>query len=73
MATVVVTRIPPGVEVVPEADFPARVDAALARLTTGDFTVEQHGCLVADAGNIGLHTRFGFDGRHRPVGGARRR
>jgi NAD+ kinase len=101
-----VTRVPDGVEAVPEADFLARVEgvvalggdgtmlgamrlvidrpvpvlgvnhghlgflvevtpagleAALARLTTGDFTVEQHGCLVADAGDVGLHTRFGFN------------
>ena len=28
---------------------PARLPAALARLATGDFTVEQHGCLVAEA------------------------
>ena len=103
-----VTRIPPGVQAVPEAEFLARVDGvvalggdgtmlgamrlvidrpvpvlgvnhghlgflvevtpaglepALGRLSAGDFTVEQHGCLVAEAGRA--------DGRHRPIGGAR--
>jgi len=40
---------------------PAGLETALARMTAGDFTVEQHGCLVADAGDVGLHTRYGFN------------
>jgi NAD+ kinase len=40
---------------------PAGLEPALARLSAGDFTVEQHGCLVAEAGDVGLHSRFGFN------------
>lgn len=38
---------------------PKGLKKALARLMTGDFTVEEHGCLVADG--IELETRFGFN------------
>ncbi len=44
------------VEVVPQTLAPA-----LARLATGDFTVEQHACLVAEAAGVELATRFGFN------------
>ena len=44
------------VEVVPQTLGPA-----LDRLSTGDFTVESHACLVADGGRIPLATRFGFN------------
>ena len=40
---------------------PATLGAALEQLTRGDFTVESHGCLVADAGAVPLGTRFGFN------------
>jgi NAD+ kinase len=40
---------------------PPDLAAALARLSTGDFTVESHGCLVADAVDVELQTRFGFN------------
>jgi NAD+ kinase len=40
---------------------PARLEDALARLADGDFTVEQHGCLVADAAGLELTTRYGFN------------
>ena len=34
---------------------------ALERLAADDFTIEQHGCLVADATGATLETRFGFN------------
>jgi NAD+ kinase len=40
---------------------PPTLAPALAQLSTGDFTVESHGCLVADAGDVPLATRFGFN------------
>ena len=40
---------------------PATLGAALEQLARGDFTVESHGCLVADAGAVPLDTRFGFN------------
>jgi NAD+ kinase len=40
---------------------PATLGAALEQLARGDFTVESHGCLVADAGPVALSTRFGFN------------
>jgi NAD+ kinase len=41
--------------------IPARLPSALAALLTGEFTIEQHGCLVAEADGIELETRFGFN------------
>jgi len=40
---------------------PAGLPSALERLTTGEFTVEQHGCLVADADDVPLGTRLAFN------------
>jgi NAD+ kinase len=40
---------------------PPTLAPALAQLSTGDFTVESHGCLVADAADVRLETRFGFN------------
>jgi NAD+ kinase len=40
---------------------PATLGPALAQLAAGDFTIESHGCLVADADNAELETRFGFN------------
>ena len=40
---------------------PATLAPALEQLSAGDFTVESHGCLVADAGDVRLATRFGFN------------
>src|SRR6185312_88748 len=40
---------------------PPTLAPALAQLAAGDFTVESHGCLVAQAGNVELATRFGFN------------
>jgi NAD+ kinase len=40
---------------------PADLATALAQLADGDFTVESHGCLVADAGAVALRTSFGFN------------
>jgi NAD+ kinase len=40
---------------------PATLGPAMERLAAGDFTVEQHACLVADAGDIALATRYGFN------------
>jgi NAD+ kinase len=40
---------------------PATLGRALDQLSRGDFTVESHGCLVADAGAVPLTTRFGFN------------
>ncbi|MCD0449257.1 NAD(+)/NADH kinase [Actinocorallia sp. API 0066] len=40
---------------------PARLAEALLRLTSGDFTIEQHGCLEVTAGQGPLETRFGFN------------
>jgi NAD+ kinase len=40
---------------------PPTLAPALAQLATGDFTVESHGCLVAEADGISLETRFGFN------------
>ena len=44
------------VEVVPQTLGPA-----LAQLAAGDFTVESHACLVAEAAGITLATGFGFN------------
>jgi NAD+ kinase len=38
---------------------PQGLEKALAQLMAGDFTIEQHGCLVADG--VELATRFGFN------------
>jgi NAD+ kinase len=40
---------------------PPTLAPALAQLATGDFTIESHGCLVAEADGITLETRFGFN------------
>jgi NAD+ kinase len=40
---------------------PLTLAPALAQLSTGDFTVESHGCLVADAADVPLETGFGFN------------
>jgi NAD+ kinase len=40
---------------------PSELDTALAQLVSGDFTVEPHGCLVADTPGVELATRFGFN------------
>jgi NAD+ kinase len=40
---------------------PSQLPAALAALSAGEFTVEQHGCLVAEANGVPLATRFGFN------------
>ena len=40
---------------------PATLGEALEQLHRGDFTVESHGCLVADAGPVALTTRYGFN------------
>jgi NAD+ kinase len=40
---------------------PAALPSALERLTAGEFTVEHHGCLVADAGDAALTTRLAFN------------
>jgi NAD+ kinase len=40
---------------------PSGLEAALARLGSGDFTVEQHGCLVAETDGSVLTTRYGFN------------
>ncbi|GAA2738709.1 NAD(+)/NADH kinase [Actinocorallia aurantiaca] len=40
---------------------PDRLPLALARLTAGDFTIEQHGCLEVDAAGAEIGTRFGFN------------
>jgi NAD+ kinase len=40
---------------------PPTLEPALAQLSTGDFTVESHGCLVAEAADVTLETRFGFN------------
>jgi NAD+ kinase len=40
---------------------PPTLAPALAQLATGDFTIESHGCLVAEADGIALETRFGFN------------
>ncbi|MFG1605358.1 NAD(+)/NADH kinase [Actinoplanes sp. NPDC049265] len=41
---------------------PSGLEAALARLADGDFTVEQHGCLVAEtSGPDELSTGYGFN------------
>jgi NAD+ kinase len=44
------------VEVTPQTLAPA-----LAQLAAGDFTIESYGCLVVDACNVELGTRFGFN------------
>ena len=44
------------VEIVPQT-----LASALAQLASGDFTIESHGCLVAEADGIALETRFGFN------------
>jgi NAD+ kinase len=53
---------------------PPQLEAALAKLVAGDYTIEPHSCLVADAPGSGLRTRFGFNdvvlarlGRHGTV------
>jgi NAD+ kinase len=40
---------------------PSGLDAALAQLASGDFTVEQHGCLVAETDGPGLNSRYAFN------------
>jgi NAD+ kinase len=40
---------------------PPTLAPALAQLATGDFTIESHGCLIADAGRADLKTKFGFN------------
>ncbi|MDQ1659925.1 MAG: kinase [Cryptosporangiaceae bacterium] len=40
---------------------PAALEASLAQLVSGDFTVEPHGCLVAEAHGAELATRYGFN------------
>ncbi|GAA2596790.1 NAD(+)/NADH kinase [Winogradskya consettensis] len=40
---------------------PSSLAAALEQLGRGDFTIESHGCLVADAGPVRLRTSFGFN------------
>jgi NAD+ kinase len=40
---------------------PSTLGAALEQLASGDFTVESHSCLTADAGEAALATRFGFN------------
>ena len=40
---------------------PSRLEEALAQLARGDFTVEQHGCLVAEAAGAELATGYGFN------------
>ena len=40
---------------------PATLAPALAQLVAGDFTIESHSCVVADAGSAELETRFGFN------------
>ena len=44
------------VEVVPQTLGPA-----LAQLASGDFTLEQHACLVAETGGVELATGYGFN------------
>jgi len=44
------------VEVVPQT-----LPSALAHLASGDFTIESHACLVAEAAGVQLETRFGFN------------
>jgi NAD+ kinase len=41
--------------------YPQTLPSALAQLATGDFTIETHGCVVADTERIELATRFGFN------------
>jgi NAD+ kinase len=41
--------------------YPQMLPSALAQLAAGDFTIESHACLVADAGPAALTTRFGFN------------
>lgn len=40
---------------------PNTLEHALAQLVAGDFTIEQHGCLVADIAEVELATRYGFN------------
>jgi NAD+ kinase len=40
---------------------PGTLEHALAQLIAGDFTIEQHGCLVAEVAEVELATRFGFN------------
>jgi NAD+ kinase len=40
---------------------PATLAPALAQLVAGDFTIESHSCVVADADSAELETRFGFN------------
>ena len=40
---------------------PKTLGPALEQLARGDFTMESHGCLVAEAGAVPLTTRFGFN------------
>jgi len=44
------------VEIVPQT-----LASALAHLVSGDFTIESHACLVAEADGVPLETRFGFN------------
>lgn len=41
--------------------YPQTLTPALEQLAEGRFTVESHGCLVADAGEVALGTRLGFN------------
>ncbi|MEV6637690.1 NAD(+)/NADH kinase [Actinoplanes sp. NPDC051470] len=40
---------------------PSGLEQALAQLAEGDFTVEQHGCLVAETSGPALTTGYGFN------------
>jgi NAD+ kinase len=40
---------------------PAQLPMALARLATGDFTIERYGCLEVGAGEVELGVRSGFN------------
>jgi NAD+ kinase len=40
---------------------PSMLEASLAQVVSGQFTVEPHGCLVADSPDVDLQTRFGFN------------
>jgi len=40
---------------------PAELPSALARLATGEFTIEHYGCLEIGADGVELATRFGFN------------
>jgi NAD+ kinase len=40
---------------------PDMLNPALAQLSTGDFTIESHGCLVAEVDDVELETTLGFN------------